>query len=110
MRNDINPAKPNTKASPKAKANPIPETGIDKILAHLIKHKDQIGAIVVAVAAKPYARITAQDGDAECDGLQFAADVTVFDGHEGAARRTMMTRGLVVALANVHLDKRGPLG
>jgi len=97
-------------AKPKPKAKPIPATGIDKILAHLIKHKDQIGAIVVGVAAKPYAHITAQDGDTECDGLQFAADVTVFDGHECDSRRTMMTRGLVASLANVHLDRRGPLG
>jgi len=103
-------AKASPKAKAKAKAKPTPETGVDKIIAHLVKHKDQIGAIVVGVAPKPYAHITAPDGDTECDGLQFAADVTVFDGHEGAARRTMMTRGLVVTLANVHLDKRGPLG
>jgi len=110
MRNDINHAKPKTKASPKPEAKAIPETGVDKIIAHLIKYKDQIGAIVVGVAPKPYAHITAPDGYTACDGLQFAADVTVFDGHEGAARRTMMTRGLVASLANVHLDRRGPLG
>jgi len=88
------------KPSPKCehKANPIPETGIDKILAHLIKHKDQIGAIVVGVAAKPHAHITAQDGDEDCDGLRLAADVTTFDGHGDDNAHTILTRGLVANL------------
>jgi len=86
------------KANSKPKAKPTPETGIDKIIAHLIKHKDKIGAIVVGVAAKPHAHITAQDGDEDCDGLRLAADVTTFDGHGDDNAHTILTRGLVANL------------
>jgi len=104
MKNDINPAKPKAKASPKPEAKAIPETGVDKIIAHLIKHKDYIGAIVVGVAAKPGAQITGQHGGLH-DGLMFSADVTHFDGREGDSRRTLLTRGLVSSLVNVHLGR-----
>jgi len=109
MRNDINPAKPNTKASPKAKAKAPPQTGVDKIIAHLIKHKDQIGAIVVAVAARPGAQVKAPDGD-KCEGFNLSADVTTLVGHEKDTRHSLLTRGLVAHLVNAHLDKRGPFG
>jgi len=92
------------RANSKPKAKPTPETGIDKIIAHLVKHKAQIGAIVVGVAAKPGAQITGQQGGLH-DGLMFSADVTHFDGREGDSRRTILTRGLVSSLVSVHLDR-----
>jgi len=97
------------KANSKPKAKPTPKTGIDKIIAHLIKHKDQIGAIVVGVAPKPCAQVTAPDSD-KCEGLCLSADVTTFNEHENDYRHSLLIRGLVAHLVNAHLDRRGPLG
>ena len=109
MKKSINPAKPNTKASPKAKAKPTPETDVDRVLAHLIKHKDEVGAIVCVVAAKPGARVTSFSGG-KCEGFVLTAEDATLDRWGKDSRHSLLTRGLVASLASMHLDKRGSFG
>jgi len=99
-----NPKAQSKEAAPKA--NPIPQTGVDAIVAYLVKHKDRIGAIVVGVAAYPGERIPSTLNGAESSYMLFGADGTAFDRHESINRRSLITQGLVVSLANRHIDSR----